>query len=80
MSSRKRPRKPFAPVSSATSGSAGSCAAGAALVAAARSSADRKRSSFRSPALMTLGSAPWMLRQVTPAGPSPLQGSPALCC
>ena len=72
-SSRKRPRKPLAPVSRTTSGSRGSCDAGAAAAAAARSSADKKRSSLRSAALTTLGSLPWMLWQVMPAGPSPLQ-------
>ena len=59
-SSRKRPRKPLAPVRSATSVSAGSACAEVAERALCRSSSDRKRSSLRSSALMTALFPPWM--------------------
>ena len=59
-SSRKRPRKPLAPVSSATSVSHGSACAEGAERALCRSSSDRKRSSLRSSALMTALFPPWM--------------------
>jgi hypothetical protein len=72
-SSRKRPRKPLAPVSSTCVGCVGSSEAGAAAAAAALSASDKKRSSFRSDALIFTRSLPWIDSKVIPALASPLQ-------
>ena len=70
-SSRKRPRKPFAPVSSTLVGAAGRSAAGAGRERGVSARAGRKRSMSRSAARMTAVSCPWIDSNVMPPSPSP---------